>query len=140
MLPVDRAVKLTLRSLDVIHSFSIYPQFGPKSDAVPGVETTLVITPNRKGEFSIVCTELCGLGHATMRAPVRVVDQAEYEAFLADGGGAGGGGDETSGEGVFTTAGCGGCHAFETAGTDAEVGPGPRRDRPPGPAGRGLHP
>lgn len=121
VLPVDRAVKLTLRSLDVIHSFWV-PEFGQKSDAVPGVETTLVITPNRKGEFSIVCTELCGLGHATMRAPVRVVDQAEYEAFLADGGGAGG--DETSGEGVFTTAGCGGCHAFEPAGTDAEVGPG----------------
>jgi cytochrome c oxidase subunit 2 len=122
VLPVDRAVKLTLRSLDVIHSFWV-PEFGQKSDAVPGVETTLVITPNRKGEFSIACTELCGLGHATMRAQVRVVDQAEYEAFLAGGGGAGGG-DETSGEGVFTTAGCGGCHAFAPAGTDAEVGPG----------------
>ena len=56
-----------------------------------------------------------------MRAPVRVVDQAEYESFLA--GPATGGGDETSGEAVFTTAGCGGCHAFEPAGTDAQVGP-----------------
>ncbi len=120
VLPVDKAVKLTLRSLDVIHSFWV-PEFGQKSDAVPGVETTLVITPNRKGEFSIVCTELCGLGHATMRAPVRVVDQAAYDEFLA--GTASSGGDDNSGEAVFTTAGCGGCHAFEPAGTDAQVGP-----------------
>ena len=121
VLPVNRAVKLTLRSLDVIHSFWV-PEFGQKSDAVPGIETTLVITPTRTGEYSIVCTELCGLGHATMRAPVRVVDQAEYTEFLAGSGDAPGS-DENSGEAVFTTAGCGGCHAFEPAGTDAQVGP-----------------
>ena len=121
VLPVDRAVKLTLRSLDVIHSFWV-PEFGQKSDVVPGIETTLVITPTRKGEYSIVCTELCGLGHATMRAPVRVVDRAGYEKFLA-GAGDVAGSDENSGEAVFTTAGCGGCHAFEPAGTDAQVGP-----------------
>ena len=121
VLPVNRAVKLTLRSLDVIHSFWV-PEFGQKSDAVPGIETTLVITPTRRGEYSLVCTELCGLGHATMRAPVRVVDQAEYTEFLAGSGDAPGS-DENSGEAVFTTAGCGGCHAFEPAGTDAQVGP-----------------
>jgi cytochrome c oxidase subunit II len=120
VLPVNEPVKLTLRSLDVIHAFWV-PEFGQKSDAVPGIETTLVITPNRKGEFSIVCTELCGLGHATMRAAVRVVDRAEYESFLAATPGAGG--DDTSGESVFTTAGCGGCHEFEPAGSDAQVGP-----------------
>jgi cytochrome c oxidase subunit 2 len=120
VLPVDKAVKLTLRSLDVIHSFWV-PEFGQKSDAVPGVETTLVITPNRKGEFSLVCTELCGIGHATMRASVRVVDQAEYEKFVTGTGNSGN--DATSGEAVFTTAGCGGCHTFTPAGTDAQVGP-----------------
>jgi cytochrome c oxidase subunit 2 len=120
VLPVDKAVKLTLRSLDVIHSFWV-PEFGQKSDAVPGIETTLVITPNREGEFSIVCTELCGIGHPTMRAPVRVVKQAEYDAFVAGAGDSGN--DATSGEAVFTTAGCGGCHTFEPAGTDAQVGP-----------------
>lgn len=119
VLPVDQAVKLTLRSLDVIHAFWV-PEFGQKSDAVPGIETTLVITPTRIGEFSIVCTELCGLGHATMRGPVRVVERAAYEEFLA---GAGSGADETSGEGFFASAGCGGCHAFAPAGTDAQVGP-----------------
>ena len=122
VLPVGEAAKLTLRSLDVIHAFWV-PEFGQKSDAVPGIETTLVITPTRKGEYSIVCTELCGLGHATMRGPVRVVDRPEYEEFLANAAEGGAGGDETSGEGIFTSAGCGGCHAFEPAGTDAEVGP-----------------
>jgi cytochrome c oxidase subunit II len=119
VLPINEQVKLTLRSLDVIHSFWV-PEFGQKSDAVPGIETTLVITPNRKGEFSVICTELCGLGHPTMRASVRVVDRAEYDTFLA-GSPSTGGGD--SGEAVFTTAGCGGCHEFEPAGTDAQVGP-----------------
>ena len=119
VLPVDRAVKLTLRSLDVIHSFWV-PEFGQKSDAVPGIETTLVITPTRVGEYSLVCTELCGLGHPTMRAAVRVVERGAYEEFLA---GAGSGADETSGEAVFASAGCGGCHTFTPAGTDAQVGP-----------------
>jgi len=121
VLPVDRPVKLTLHSLDVIHSFWV-PEFGQKSDAVPGIETTLVITPTKKGAYRVICTELCGLGHATMRAPVRVVGQAEYEKFLADQAG-GGTADETSGEAIFTSAGCGGCHAFSPAGSDAEVGP-----------------
>jgi cytochrome c oxidase subunit II len=120
VLPVDRAVKLTLHSLDVIHSFWV-PEFGQKSDAVPGIETTLVITPTRTGEFALICTELCGLGHSTMRAHVRVVERAAYEKFLADA--SAGGGDENSGETTFTTAGCGGCHAFKPAGTDAQVGP-----------------
>ena len=124
VLPVGEAVKLTLRSLDVIHAFWV-PEFGQKSDAVPGIETTLVITPTRKGEFSIVCTELCGIGHATMRGPVRVVERAEYDKFLASAGQGGGGtgGGEEDGESVFATAGCGSCHTFGPAGTDAEVGP-----------------
>ena len=121
VLPVDKAVKLTLHSLDVIHAFWV-PEFGQKSDAVPGIETTLVITPTRIGEYAVVCTELCGLGHALMRAPVRVVDQAAYEKYLADEA-AGGAPDGSSGEAVFATAGCGGCHAFAPAGTDSQVGP-----------------
>jgi cytochrome c oxidase subunit 2 len=75
------------------------------------------------GSYSLLCTELCGLGHSTMRAAVRVVSREDYEAFLArerEGGAGGGGGD---GESVFATAGCGSCHTFGPAGSDAEVGP-----------------
>ncbi len=124
VLPLKQSVKLTLHSLDVIHSFWI-PEMGQKSDAVPGIETTLVLTPTRLGEYTLLCTELCGLGHPTMRAAVRVVSQEDYDAYLAserEGGGAGaGGGDD--GESVFASAGCGACHAFGPAGTDSEVGP-----------------
>jgi cytochrome c oxidase subunit II len=119
VLPVDEPVKLTLHSVDVIHSFWV-PEFGQKSDAVPGIETTLVITPNRTGQFALMCTELCGLGHATMRAHVRVVKRADYDKFLAD---ASAGASKNPGETVFTTAGCGACHTFTPAGTDAKVGP-----------------
>ncbi|MEJ7567269.1 MAG: cytochrome c oxidase subunit II [Gaiellaceae bacterium] len=122
VLPVNQGVRLTLHSRDVIHSFWV-PEFGQKSDAVPGIETTLTITPTRIGSYSVVCTELCGLGHATMRAQVQVVNRADYEAFLkreASGDGAPAGDD---GEAVFASAGCGGCHAFAPAGTDAAVGP-----------------
>jgi cytochrome c oxidase subunit 2 len=124
VLPVNQSVKLTLHSLDVIHSFWV-PEMGQKSDAVPGIETTLVLTPTRIGDYSLVCTELCGLGHSTMRAAVQVVSREDYDAYLAsarEGGGAAAGGDD--GESVFTSAGCGACHAFSPAGTDAEVGPG----------------
>ncbi len=123
VLPLNKPVKLTLHSLDVIHSFWV-PQFGQKSDAVPGIETTLTITPTKLGSYSLVCTELCGLGHATMRAPVSVVSQADYEAYLkqeASGGDAPGGSNDPAA--VFTSAGCGGCHTFAPAGTDAQVGP-----------------
>jgi len=128
VLPVDEPVRLTLNSVDVIHSFWV-PEFGQKSDAVPGIQTTLVITPNRTGQFALMCTELCGLGHATMRAHVRVVTRSDYDKFLAN---ASAGASKNPGETVFTTAGCGACHAFTPAGTDAQVGPSLDAIEPPG--------
>jgi cytochrome c oxidase subunit 2 len=122
VLPVDQAVKFTLHANDVIHSFWV-PEFGQKSDAVPGIETTLVITPTKVGSYSLVCTELCGLGHAAMRAAVQVVERPEYEQFLEEAAGAGAT-QGTDGEEIFTSAGCGACHAFQPAGTDAQDGPG----------------
>ena len=121
VLPVGRSVRLELESVDVIHSFWV-PAMGQKQDLVPGTVQRLVITPNRLGTFPLLCTELCGLGHSTMRARVRVVEQAEYEQWLDEqrGGRAGGGGDGAS---LFAAQGCGGCHALAKAGTDAQVGP-----------------
>ena len=62
-LPVNRSIQLRIHAKDVLHSFWV-PQFGQKQDAVPGIITTLHITPTRVGRFPIKCTELCGLGHA----------------------------------------------------------------------------
>jgi cytochrome c oxidase subunit 2 len=83
VLPVGRAAHFTMTAVDVIHSFWV-PNFGQKMDAVPGIETEIVVTPTRTGNFTVVCTELCGLGHATMRARARVVSEAEFEAWLAE--------------------------------------------------------
>ncbi len=119
VLPVDRGIELEMESADVIHSFWI-PEMGQKQDLVPGIETNLVLTPTRTGTFTLICTELCGLGHATMRAPVRVVSQQEFATWVK---GQQGGGKGTSGAAVFTSAGCGGCHVFTPAGTNGAIGP-----------------
>jgi cytochrome c oxidase subunit II len=83
VLPVGREARFTMQALDVIHSFWV-PEFGQKMDAVPGIQTTILATPKRTGEFRVVCTELCGLGHATMRARARVVSEQEFEAWLEE--------------------------------------------------------
>jgi cytochrome c oxidase subunit II len=69
-----------LQAKDVIHSFWV-PQFRMKKDAVPGLTTDIRVTPTRLGKYTLVCTELCGLGHATMRAPIVVEDQAAFDKW-----------------------------------------------------------
>ena len=54
-----------------------------KQDAVPGITTSTKVDPNRIGTYSVVCAELCGIGHGIMRAIVHVVPPAEYSAWLA---------------------------------------------------------
>jgi cytochrome c oxidase subunit II len=71
-----------IRSLDVIHSFFV-PEFAEKLDAVPGITTILRVTPTRLGSYPAECTELCGAGHSLMRAAVRVVTPAAFNAWLA---------------------------------------------------------
>jgi cytochrome c oxidase subunit II len=82
-LPVNRDVVLDLGSRDVIHSFWV-PEFGQKQDAVPGIRTRLVITPTSSGTFPVICTELCGAGHALMRSTAIVMEQDEFESWLQD--------------------------------------------------------
>ena len=79
-LPVGRSVELHLTANDVIHSFWV-PEFGQKQDALPGQDTKLVITPTKVGTYPVICTELCGLGHALMRAPVVVMEKAAFEKW-----------------------------------------------------------
>ena len=75
-----RQVELNLRALDVIHSFWV-PEFRQKQDAVPGITTHLPITPTKVGTDTLICTELCGLGHALMRAQVIVMRSADFEQW-----------------------------------------------------------
>jgi cytochrome c oxidase subunit 2 len=82
VLPNHRPVKFEIRSYDVIHSFFV-PQFAEKIDAVPGITTTLRVTPTRLGHYPAECTELCGAGHGLMRAPVSVVTPSQFAVWLA---------------------------------------------------------
>src|SRR5215207_8496699 len=79
--PIDRQVEFRLHALDVLHSFWV-PEWRIKKDAVPGITTRAYVTPDKTGSYTLVCTELCGFGHATMRAPVSVEDsQAKFDEW-----------------------------------------------------------
>jgi cytochrome c oxidase subunit 2 len=54
-----------------------------KVDAVPGITTSYRITPIRTGDFPVVCAELCGLGHSTMRQDAYVLPAAKFNQWLA---------------------------------------------------------
>lgn len=81
-LPVDRPVKLLLRSKDVLHNFTV-AQFRVKMDLVPGLVSYMWFTPTRTGEFEVLCEELCGIGHHTMRGKVEVTEGDEFDDWLA---------------------------------------------------------
>lgn len=148
-LPRGRSVKFNVHSKDVIHDFWV-PAFRMKVDAVPGVTTGYRVTPTKLGTFSVVCAELCGLGHAFMRQAAHVMPAAKFDKWLqdesaesnapaagsdpaagGDGGAAGGSGAAASADGkTLFTAGndngalsCGSCHQLAKAGTQAGIGP-----------------
>ncbi|MFY0990248.1 c-type cytochrome [Halomonas sp. C05BenzN] len=82
LLPVDRPVKILLRSKDVLHNFKV-PNFRAKMDMVPGQVSYLWLTPTRLGEYQIVCAQLCGIAHFAMRGTVEVVEQEVFDEWLA---------------------------------------------------------
>jgi cytochrome c oxidase subunit 2 len=79
--PVDRQVIFDMHAQDVIHSFWV-PEWRIKKDNVPGLTTTAVVTPDKIGTYQLVCTELCGFGHAAMRAKVVVEPRADFEKWV----------------------------------------------------------
>jgi cytochrome c oxidase subunit II len=148
-LPKDRPILFRVRSKDVIHDFWV-PQLRMKVDAVPGITTEYRVTPNKIGNYPVVCAELCGLGHSTMRQTAHVMAPAQFASWMrrqrgemrpqggaggADGAGratggtpapagGAGAGDAAAGKQVFTGgAGCGGCHKLADAGTTGATGP-----------------
>jgi cytochrome c oxidase subunit 2 len=81
-LPVNKPVKVLLRSKDVLHNFSI-AQIRVKMDLVPGLVTHAWFTPTRVGNYDLLCEELCGVGHFVMRGRMVVEDDNAYQAWLA---------------------------------------------------------
>jgi cytochrome c oxidase subunit II len=86
--PVDRQLDVHLTALDVLHSFWV-PEWRIKRDLVPvgeggdEVDDQFVVTPDEEGTFSLICTELCGVGHATMRAVVVVESEADFQEWAS---------------------------------------------------------
>jgi cytochrome c oxidase subunit 2 len=122
-LPNNRSVQLVMHSKDVIHSFWV-PEFSQKEDVVPGITTTLHITPNRLGTYPVICTELCGLGHAVMRTQAIVMTPAAFDKWLQSQSKA-----VTSpnagvaGAAVFKNNQCAACHTLAAAGATGKTGP-----------------
>ena len=122
-LPKDRSVMLTISSKDVIHSFWV-PEFGQKQDAVPGLHTTLHITPDRIGTYPVICVELCGLGHATMRSEAIVMTPAAFDKWLKSQTSAiASPNASVAGAAVFKNNGCGACHTLTAAAATGKIGP-----------------
>lgn len=130
LLPIGRPVEFRVNTEDVLHSFWV-PEFRLKTDTVPGLETKIRLTPSKLGSYQVVCAELCGIGHSTMRQAVRVMPAGEFDTWLtdqqseeADGGAAEAGGDATAaGKSLFTETGCTACHTLADAGSTAKIGP-----------------
>jgi cytochrome c oxidase subunit 2 len=85
VVPTDTTVVLEVTASDVIHSWWI-PELGGKVDGVPGHinKTWFKIPASKAGRtFDGQCAELCGEGHADMRAQVRAVTPDEFEAWAS---------------------------------------------------------
>lgn len=80
-LPVNKTVRIDLRSRDVVHSFWIV-DFLYKEDMFIGHDNSWSFTPTRVGTFQGECAELCGEYHSAMLFKVKVVPEAEYQQYL----------------------------------------------------------
>ena len=81
--PVDRPVALNMTAGDVIHAFWL-PEFRIKQDVIPGRETNLVFTPNKIGQYPVVCAELCGAYHGGMKTQLYVQTEEDYQQWIQE--------------------------------------------------------
>jgi len=112
--PINRNIRLTLTSEDVIHDFFV-PAFRTKTDVVPGRYTTEWFRPTKIGEYHLFCAEYCGTKHSGMVGTIYVMNEADYEAWLTSGG-TPAGTMAQKGEALFTQLGCVTCHQADGKG------------------------
>jgi cytochrome c oxidase subunit II len=80
-IPVNRPIRIILRTKDVTHSFFV-PQLRVKQDAVPGMAIRVHFMATKAGEYELACAELCGMQHYKMRARFLVMQEGEFENWL----------------------------------------------------------
>jgi cytochrome c oxidase subunit II len=88
VVPVHTNVIVHITSMDVIHSFKVFPM-RVNQDATPGMSVPVHFKPSRVGAYPINCAQLCGVGHSTMKGTLKVVPPAEYATWLQSKAGAG---------------------------------------------------
>jgi cytochrome c oxidase subunit 2 len=120
-LPVGKPLKALLRSVDVLHDFTV-PQFRVKMDLVPGLVTYVWFTPTRTGNFDLLCEELCGMAHFTMRGKVIVDEESGFQAWLSGyptfaQTAAQVAGDAAAGQPLYAV--CSACHGVQAEGNPA---------------------
>src|SRR5215469_6193184 len=137
-LPEGRSIELYMRSPDVIHAFFV-PQFRTNEDIVPGLVTNVHISPTRVGTFPLICNELCGLGHSTMRTQAIVMTSTAFDAWLKQQGksaappppppssssssGSSSSSSSAAALAAFNSNGCSGCHTLTAAHATGTIGP-----------------
>lgn len=109
--PKDQAVRLRMRSEDVLHSFFV-PAFRAKTDVVPGRVNIMWFKPILEGKYPLFCTEYCGDQHSEMMADVYVHSDEEYQQWLAE---AAKPPDNpvAHGKWLYERSGCKSCHSLE---------------------------
>lgn len=107
IVPAGSPVRLDMTSEDVLHSLYI-PAFRVKQDVVPGATKTLWFTPDEAGTYDLFCAEYCGTGHSNMITTVEVSSREDFDAWYAEAA-------EVSGETLYKTKGCSGCHTTDGA-------------------------
>ncbi len=111
-LPVNLQTNLQLTSVDVIHSFWV-PEFRVKQDILPGRTVNLRITPILIGDYTVRCSELCGLRHAYMEGKVNVVSQADFDKWISQQQSAAPPSPEVRGQQLAQAYGCVNCHSTD---------------------------
>lgn len=86
VVPVNRVIHVQTTGADVIHSFTI-PAFGFKIDAIPGRLNNTWFKAEKIGTYYGQCSELCGKDHAYMPIEIKVVSDADFDAFIIKNGG-----------------------------------------------------
>jgi cytochrome c oxidase subunit II len=120
-LPMGKPVKVELRSIDVLHDFTV-PQFRAKMNMVPGLVTYVWFTPTRTGTFDALCEQLCGIAHFAMRGKVIVEEESAFREWLSSyptyaQSKAQVAGDAAAGKPLFAV--CAACHGLQAEGNPA---------------------
>lgn len=122
-IPTNTVVKLKLKSVDVIHSFSV-PRLAGTRDVIPGRDNRMWFNATEEGIFMGQCKEFCGASHALMRTIVVAESHDNYTQWAANQRlGVANSYEQTAGWNLFQDKGCVGCHTIRGTTSMGDIGP-----------------